>query len=217
MMVGAGVLKGLGVTFKTFLQTYPWGRVLLRAVRIRPAEGIVTIDYPTVKQQHAERFRVFPFLVYDGAPDNLRCVSCKICEQECPPQCIHIVGPAKDAQGRPLKAHGRTYPVQFDIDVSICMSCRICVDVCPFDAIEMDNAYELSESERFQRFVYRKDQLLKSNDHFRHIKPAEAAEVDARLAAKAAKAAPAPAAGAPRPSAQPPGPVEGGGPAPQPA
>lgn len=189
-IVGRGVLQGLGVTLKTFFQTYPWGRGLLRLLGIKPSEGIVTIEYPDVKQQHAERFRVFPFLVYDKTPDDLRCVSCKICEQECPPQCIHINGPAKDEQARPLKAHGRTYPVEFVIDTSICMSCRICVDVCPFDAIEMDNAYELSSTDRFGKdMIYDKNKLLKSNEYFRQIKPAEAAEVDARLAAKTAKAA----------------------------
>ncbi len=177
------------VTLKTFLQTYPWGRALLRALGQPVTAGLVTVEYPDVKQQHHERFRYFPFLVYDGTPDNLRCVSCKICEQECPPQCIHIVGPAKDEQGRPLKVHGRTYPVKFDIDVSICMSCRICVDVCPFDAIEMDNQYELSSTGRFEEMNFTKQQLLRSNEYFQQIKPTEAAEVDQRLAAKAAKAA----------------------------
>jgi len=156
-------------------------------------DGLVTVQYPDVKQQHHERFRYFPFLVYDGTPENLRCVSCKICEQECPPQCIHIVGPAKDEQGRPLKANGRTYPVKFDIDVSICMSCRICVDVCPFDAIEMDNQYELSGMDRFGAMNFTKEKLLKSNEYFQQIKPTEAGEVDQRMAAKAAKTAPKPA------------------------
>lgn len=187
-MIGSGVLRGMGVTFKTFLETYPWGRVLLRAVGIPVTNGLATISYPEVKQQHAERFRYFPFLVYDGTPDNLRCVACKICEQECPPACIHIVGPAKDGQGRPLKAHGRTYPVEFDIDTSICMSCRICVDVCPFDAIEMDNQDELSAADRYDSMVYDKRQLLKSADYFRRIKPTEAGVVDQRLTAKKPKA-----------------------------
>ena len=190
-MIGTGVLKGMGVTLKTFIGTYPLGRVLLKAVGIPASNGLVTIQYPDEKQQHAERFRYFPFLVYDKTPDNLRCVSCKICEQECPPQCIHILGPAKDAQGRPLKEHGRTFPVKFDIDVAICMSCRICVDVCPFDAIEMDNEYELSTPDRFGRLIFDKEKLLKSNEYFQKIKPTEAATVDARLAAKQAKAAPA--------------------------
>ena len=183
-VIGTGVLKGMGVTFKTFLETYPWGRGLLRVLRLPPGNGLVTVTYPEVKQQHHERFRYFPFLVYDQTPDNLRCVACKICEQECPPQCIHIVGPAKDEQGRPLKVHGRTYPVEFDIDVSVCMSCRICVDVCPFDAIEMDNQYELSSTDRYKPLVYNKQELLRPNEYFQNIKPTEAATVDARLAAK---------------------------------
>ncbi|MDP3721927.1 MAG: 4Fe-4S binding protein [Candidatus Omnitrophota bacterium] len=188
-LIGTGVLKGMGVTLKTFLGTYPWGRALLRVLRFPPSDGLVTVQYPDVKQQHHERFRYFPFLVYDGTPENLRCVACKICEQECPPQCIHIVM-EKDAQGRPVKAHGRTLPKQFDIDMSICMSCRICVDVCPFDAIEMDNQYELSASERFEHMIFDKQKLLKSADYFQSIKPTEAAVVDQRLSAKAAKAAP---------------------------
>lgn len=186
-VIGTGVLKGMGITFKTFLETYPWGRAVLKTLRIPATNGLVTIQYPDVKQQHAERFRYFPFLVYDETPENLRCVSCKICEQECPPQCIHINGPAKDEQGRPLKANGRTYPVTFDIDVSICMSCRICVDVCPFDAIEMDNQYELSTPDRFGQLVFNKEHLLKSADYFKQIKPTECAVVDQRLNAKKAK------------------------------
>jgi NADH-quinone oxidoreductase subunit I len=189
-LIGSGVIKGMGVTLKTFLETYPWGRLVLRALGLPSANGLVTVLYPEVKQQHAERFRYFPFLVYDGTPDNLRCVACKICEQECPPACIHIVGPAKDEQGRPLKAHARTYPLQFDIDTSICMSCRICVDVCPFDAIEMDNQYELSATDRFEHMVFDKQRLLKPNDYFQKIKPTEAAAADQRLLAKKAKSAP---------------------------
>jgi len=194
-LVGRGVLVGLGVTFKTFLETYPWGRFLLRICRVPSTNGLVTIEYPDVKQQHAERFRYFPFLVYDGTPDNLRCVSCKICEQECPPQCIHIVGPVKDEQGRPAKHNGRTYPAQFDIDVSVCMSCRICVDVCPFDAIEMDNNYELSSTDRYGSMVFDKEKLLRSNEYFQKIKPTEAATIDKRLTAKKPK--PAESAGTP--------------------
>ncbi len=188
-LIGSGVLRGMGVTFKTFLETYPWGRVLLRALGVPQTEGLVTIQYPDVKQQHSERFRYFPFLVYDQTPDDLRCVACKICEQECPPQCIHIVGPAKDEQGRPLKVHGRTYPVKFDIDVSICMQCRICVDVCPFDAIEMDKVYELAGENRAWEMNYTKDKLLKSAEYFKQIRPDESAVVEARVAQKRAKAA----------------------------
>lgn len=201
LAVGFGVLRGLGITFKTYVGSYPLGRTLLKALGMPEANGLITVEYPDVKQQHSERFRYFPFLVYDKNPDDLRCVACKICEQECPPQCIHITGPAKDEQGRPVKSNGRTYPVEFDIDVSICMSCRICVDVCPFDAIEMDNKYEFAGKDRWEPMVFNKQELLKSADYFAQIKPSESKEVEARLAPKRAKAAAAEAAAQAKPAA----------------
>ena len=190
-MIGTGVLKGMLLTLREFVGTYPWGRWLLRLLRLPVGSGLFTVEYPDVKQPHAERFRYFPFLVYDKAPDDLRCVACKICEQECPPKCIFIE-PAKDEEGRPLKAHGRPYPKTFDIDTSICMSCRICVDVCPFEAIEMDNQYELASDGRAGEMLFAKDKLLKSADYFRRIKPTESAVVDQRLASKSAKKAQSP-------------------------
>lgn len=217
MIVGLGVLKGMGVTFKTLLETYGWGRVILRTVGIEPLHGIFTVEYPEQKIKPAERFRYFPFLVYDKDKDDMRCVACKICEQECPPKCIHIIM-EKDEQGRPKKVHGRTLPVVFDIDVSVCMSCKICVDVCPFDAIEMDNDYEVSSTaDRFKNFIYDRDRLLKSADYFEKIKPEEAGVVNQRLedkrkAVQAKKAASAAAAAQPKeapPAQQPPKPPEG--------
>ena len=203
-MIGGGVLNGMLVTFREFVGTYPAGRWLLKALRRPTGDGLFTIQYPETKQQNPERFRYFPFLVYDGTPDNLRCVACKICEQECPPQCIHIVM-AKDPQGRPIKQHGRMVPKQFDIDMSICMSCRICVDVCPFDAIEMDNEFELSAHDRTQSMVFDKTRLLKSAEYFERIKPTEAAVINQRLAAKAKQAQPQahPAPPPPAPAASP--------------
>jgi len=188
MIVGAGVLKGMLVTLREFVASYPLGQWLLRKVG-KGGEGIFTVEYPETKQVHAERFRVFPFLVYDGTKENLRCVACKICEQECPPQCIYIEQ-AREPDGRPAKENGRTFPKRFDIDMAICMSCRICVDVCPFDAIEMDNQFELSAHDRSGSLIFNKDQLLKSADYFRQVKPTEASVVDQRLSAKAKKPAP---------------------------
>ena len=195
-MIGAGVIKGMLLTFREFVGTYPAGQWLLRTLHLRSGHGLVTIQYPETKQQHPERFRYFPFLIYDGTAENLRCVSCKICEQECPPQCIFIEQ-AKDEQNRPLRANGRPYPKTFNIDTAICMSCRICVDVCPFDAIEMDNQFEYASRDRYESMVFNKEALLKSAEYFQKIKPTEASVVDQRLAAKTKKAAPAPAATVP--------------------
>jgi NADH-quinone oxidoreductase subunit I len=141
----------------------------------------------------------------------MRCVACKICETDCPPQCIYIVMD-RDEKGKPLQR-----PKVFDIDISVCMQCQICVEVCPFDAIKMDNDYEKSQYGRFDDLVEHLPDLLKSNEYYNQIKPDEAKAVDAKLkadadkkakkAAPAAKAAPAPAkpvaAPAPKPSAAP--------------
>ena len=82
-------------------------------------------------------------------------MACKICEKECPPQCIYIVksdDKKPDYMGKP-----QFYPTVFDIDISVCMSCQICVEVCPFEAIKMDKDYELSRRERFDALLMRKD------------------------------------------------------------
>ena len=71
---------------------------------------------------------------------------------------------------------------------SVCMSCQICVEVCPFEAIKMDNEFELSNTDRFGGLLLKKTELAKSNEHYRTIHPTEAGEVDARLAAEKAKA-----------------------------
>ncbi len=194
-MTGFGVLRGMGITLRQFIGTYRFGKWFLKLIGLDEGSGITTVAYPEVKQKHAENFRYFPFLVYDESPEDMRCVACKICEQECPPQCIHITM-EKDEKGAPTKKFGRTYPAQFDIDVSICMSCRICVDVCPFDAIEMDNDYEVADYGRGPEMNFNRDKLLKSAEYFGKIKPTEHAEVEARLEPKRAKAKAAAAAAA---------------------
>jgi NADH-quinone oxidoreductase subunit I len=116
----------------------------------------------------------------------MRCVACQICEKECPPKCIYIEkskDKKPDALGKP-----QFYPAKFDIDISVCMSCQICVEVCPFEAIKMDTEFELATTDRFGGLLLDRHQLAKSNEHYHHIHPTEAAEVDARLAEEKAKA-----------------------------
>ena len=70
---------------------------------------------------------------------------------------------------------------------------QICVEVCPFEAIKMDKVFELSRRERFDALLQRKSELAKSNTYYHSIHPTEAAQVDANLAAAAAKKKPTPA------------------------
>jgi NADH-quinone oxidoreductase subunit I len=113
-------------------------------------------------------------------------VACQICEKECPPRCITIEK-SKDKKpdfvGKP-----QFYPAVFDIDVSVCMSCQICVEVCPFDAIRMDNEFELSTDDRFGGLLWTKEKLARPNEHYMAIHPTEAAEVEARRAEEKAQA-----------------------------
>jgi NADH-quinone oxidoreductase subunit I len=178
-MLGTGLLQGLGVTAKNFVGSFH-----------DPAR-LTTIEYPEVKTKLPEAYRNFPFLVTENATDpmgTLRCVACQICEKECPPQCIYIEkskDKKPDAAGKP-----QLFPAIFAIDTSVCMSCQICVEVCPFDAIKMDQVYEIATTDRFSALLLNREQLAKSNAYYHEIHPTEAAEVDARLAAerKAAEA-----------------------------
>lgn len=176
-MYGEGIIKGMAQTAKNFFESYT------------TAERLTTVQYPEERLPMTQATRNFPFLVFDSDPEKgLRCVACKICEKECPPQCIYIIL-ERDEKGKPKKA-----PRIFDIDISVCMSCQICVEVCPFDAIKMDQVYELSRTDRFEGLLLHKEELRKSNEYYREIHPDEAAEVDGRLAEEKAKAAAAAAA-----------------------
>lgn len=215
-MLGKGLIQGLAVTAKNFVGSFH-----------DPAR-LTTIEYPEQKAQLPEAYRNFPFLVSENAVDpmgTLRCVACQICEKECPPQCIYI----EKSKDKKPDATGKLqlYPAVFAIDTSVCMSCQICVEVCPFDAIKMDQVYEIATTDRFGGLLLNREQLAKSNQYFHQIRPTEASEVDTRLAAErkaaeekaraaaaaaaakaaAAKAAPAAAAnpaGAATPPAAPP-------------
>jgi NADH-quinone oxidoreductase subunit I len=168
-MLGTGIIKGLIETGRNFVGSY------------HDEARLTTVEYPEQKIPPKENNRNFPFLVFDGSDPQggLRCVACQICEKECPPQCIYIIK-SKDKKpdhvGKP-----QLYPATFDIDVSVCMSCQICVEVCPFDAIKMDQEFELSTSDRFGKLLLDKTRLAKSNEYFHELHPTEAAEVDERL------------------------------------
>ncbi len=181
-MLGTGLLKGLAVTAKNFVGSF------------HDPKRYTTVEYPEQPTKLPENYRNFPFLVFDGEQpiDGLRCVACKICEAECPPQCIYII-PDRDEKGRPTKK-----PKVFDIDVSVCMSCQICVEVCPFDAIKMDQHFEIATADRFNALLLHREDLAKSDAYYHKLHPTEAAQVDAILAeakrkaeAKAKPAAPA--------------------------
>jgi len=197
-MYGKGILKGLGVTLKRFVDTYvddiKWlGKRYYTAEGIahrssKDAKGIFTIQYPEEKLPVPEEFRYMPFLVYDEGEDStqeIRCTSCGICAKVCPPQCIWIERTSDPKTGRPVPA-----PAEFTVDADICMNCGLCAEFCPFDAIKMDHDYEIAS---YGRTIYNLEQLMKPASYYAEIRPInntmEEAARKAKEEAKAAKAA----------------------------
>ncbi len=194
-MYGIGLIKGLGVTLKHFVETYVddlrWvgrGRYYNEdALKIRQgteARGIFTVQYPEEKLSVPEEFRYIPFLVYDENPDGTRedrCTSCGICAKVCPPQCIWIVRSNDPKTGRPKPA-----PAEFFIDIDVCMNCGLCAEYCPFDAIIMDHVYELASYDRSSAHIFNKERLSKPALYYAEIRPKNYAREEAARAEKEA-------------------------------
>lgn len=195
---GRGIVKGLGVAFKHFIDTYlddlRWlGKPRYSAERVADraslkARGAFTIQYPDEKLPVPEEFRYIPFLLYEEGPNgekNDRCTSCGICAKVCPPQCIWIERTNDPVTSRPIPA-----PAAFYIDVDICMNCGLCAEYCPFDAIKMDHDYEIASYDRMRTNIYDKERLSRPVSYYASIRPSNyKAEETARAEKEAARAA----------------------------
>ncbi|MEM6281033.1 MAG: 4Fe-4S binding protein [Chloroflexota bacterium] len=184
--MGIGVLKGLGVTFKHFVNTFAddikyagkryFNQDVFEERQGLSAAGAYTVQYPEEKIAVPERFRFVPFLVvndYDSPdkPGEDWCTSCGICAKVCPPQCIWIVRGEDPDTGRPVPQ-----PEAFYIDIDICMNCGYCAEFCPFDAIKMDHDYELASYDRTGDHIYDKATLSKEYRYWYSIAPTRAIE-----------------------------------------
>lgn len=181
-MYGLGIAKSLGVTMRHFIVTYlddlKWffeggfgHRYTPEALPVRQspqARGIFTIQYPAEEPPLPERFRVFPFHVVDAETGKPRCTACGMCARICPPQCIWIKRGTDPETGRPAKE-----PAEFNIDISICMSCSLCAEACAFDAIKMDQDYEVAAYERYESFLWDLDKLMKPQAYDAAVHPSD--------------------------------------------
>jgi NADH-quinone oxidoreductase subunit I len=170
---GAGLLKGLGVTFRTM------------------SRRAATAQYPHVRPDLPARTRGVIALVEEN------CTVCMLCSRECPDWCIYIdshketVAP-KDG-GR---ARTRNILDRFAIDFALCMYCGICIEVCPFDALYWSPEFEYAEYSH-EPLTHEKDRLrewaytVPAPDPLEEgaVEPAEIVSVRKAQAAAAAKAA----------------------------
>jgi NADH-quinone oxidoreductase subunit I len=193
-MLGLGILKGLAVTFRHYVETYTedlkyfprrYSQEALATNQSVRGKGIFTVQYPEEELAVPENYRFVPFLVYDEghetALEGIRCTACGICSKVCPPQCIWIVR-ARDEKGKLISK-----PEQFHIDIDVCMNCGFCAEFCPFDSIVMDHEWKLADYERHLSHVYDLNKLLKPSSYYQSIRPAQYASCQAERAAKAAK------------------------------
>ena len=242
-LMGSGILKGMGVTLRHFIDTYATDLMYAlnkggvqqpRPLRRQSPKhkGMVTVEYPKERLPLPENFRYVPFLVQDTKADDIKCTSCGICAKVCPPQCIWIVRTEDPVTKRPVPQ-----PHDFFIDATICMNCGYCAEFCPFDAIKMDHDYELSyypQQQPHARLVEDKNELLKPDTYHASIHPTDwareladkAAEDEKKRAAAAKAGGPPPAkptpavaaapatASAAKPAGGPPPVVKSGGPPP---
>ncbi len=137
---GRGLIKGLGVTFKTMVETN--------------LHGAVTVQYPHEKEEPVARARGVIALKEEN------CTVCMLCARECPDWCIYIEGhkekrPPRREGGKPRTVNALD---RFDIDYALCMYCGICVEVCPFDALFWSPEYEYSEA-HISELLHDKDKL----------------------------------------------------------
>lgn len=191
-MYGLGILRGLGVVFKHFVNSYVddlrWlGRRYYNAealkVRQGPrGQGVFTVLYPEERLVTPEEFRYIPFLLYEDETKEDRCTSCGICAKVCPPQCIWIERTNDPKTGRPIPA-----PKEFFIDIDICMNCGLCVEYCPFDAIKMDHDFEIASYDRTSAHIWNKAKLSKPVSYYASIRPTNYTREEAARAEKEAK------------------------------
>ncbi len=181
MSLGRGLIIGHLVTLRRFIRTFfvDTGRTLSRRGggsflvdlfqgprrgeepvihQDASTEGLFTVEYPDERLPVRERFRVLPMLIYDD-DGHVRCTSCNICAKVCPPQCIWMTH-ARGLDGKPVPM-----VEEFFIDMDVCMNCGLCAEYCPFDAIKMDQNFELSNYERHRTHVYSLQDLLVSSTY----------------------------------------------------
>jgi NADH-quinone oxidoreductase subunit I len=203
---GVGLLKGLGVTFKTM------------------SRRAATQQYPHVKPNLPARSRGVIALIEEN------CTVCMLCSRECPDWCIYIdshketVAPKEGGRARTRNVLDR-----FAIDFALCMYCGICVEVCPFDALHWSPEFEYAEyshealtheMDTLRQWAYTvpaPDPLEVGAEEPREIESARKAREAVRAKAAAAAeqaAAPAPAAPAPAEAPAPAATAEAAGAAP---
>ena len=115
-----------------------------------------TIQYPTVKKQHAPRFHGLHEL-RRYADGKERCIGCELCSIACPANAITVIGAENEPEDR--RSPGERYAARYEIDELRCIFCGLCEEACPTAAIVLTPRFEMADYRRGS-FIYSKDRLL---------------------------------------------------------
>lgn len=136
-MLGLGILKGMSVTFRRFVDTYVGD---LRHFPRRYASGPVyermgitergafTIQYPEVKVPMFPRYRGPVMMLTNPETGITRCIACGQCERVCPTNSITVTRAEE-------KVGDQRVPESYEYDMNTCMFCGFCVQICPTSAL----------------------------------------------------------------------------------
>jgi formate hydrogenlyase subunit 6/NADH:ubiquinone oxidoreductase subunit I len=100
-----------------------------------------TREYPVVKVEVPEGYRGRHIL------NPEKCISCGLCERDCPAQAIELV-----------EVSGKRMP-KFYLDR--CVFCYLCSEGCPREAITLSPNYEMSTTETEELLVLPKEFISK--------------------------------------------------------
>jgi NADH-quinone oxidoreductase subunit I len=133
ILIPTDIAKGLWVTGRRFMQVF-------RTANRRKVPLHVTEEYPEVPVKLPPRFRGRLQLLRDEQGE-IKCVACMACVKICPTQVISIDAGKKE--GRKTRI-----PLRYDFEMERCVFCGFCVESCPFDAIILNDQFELASYER---------------------------------------------------------------------
>jgi NADH-quinone oxidoreductase subunit I len=162
-MVGIGLLKGLAVTLRHFVDTYLEDlKNFPRRYREEPVElqeqslrGFFTVQYPEERLRMFPRFHGHLQQARDPETGDYLCTACKACERACPHGVITVEGernPDRESTKRMLVT-------RFTWDSGRCLYCGLCVEACRFDALHWAQDFELAAYSR-DNLVFDFERLL---------------------------------------------------------